>query len=59
MNRKDLIEELHRIKESIASLNDALYSIEDELIDSCCNNSGNMKNTFVLAMIIYMLLILS
>lgn len=43
MNRQDLIEELHRIKESIASLNDELYSIEDELIDSCGNNSGNMK----------------
>lgn len=43
MNRKDLIEELHRIKESIASLNDELYSIEDELIDSCGSNSGNMK----------------
>lgn len=29
MNRKDLIEELHRLKDAIKAVNDDLYLIED------------------------------
>lgn len=42
MNRKDLIEELHRLKDTIKAVNDDLYLIEDDLINSCDGNHNNM-----------------
>lgn len=42
MNRKDLIEELHRIKEAIKVVSDRVNEIEEDLI-SCDTNTGNMK----------------
>ena len=42
MNRKDLIEELHRLKDAIKTVNDDLYLIEDDLINSC---NGKHDNT--------------
>ena len=42
MNRKDLIEELHRLKDAIKTVNDDLYLIEDDLINSCNGKHDNM-----------------
>lgn len=42
MNRKDLIEELHRLKEAITVVSDRVSEIEEDLI-SCCTSTGNMK----------------
>lgn len=42
MNRKDLIEELHRLKEAIKVVSDRVNEIEEDLI-SCGTNTGNMK----------------
>lgn len=42
MNRKDLIEELHKLKEAITLVSDRVNEIEEDLI-SCCNNTDNMK----------------
>ena len=42
MNRKDLIEELHRLKDAIKVVNDRVNEIEEDLI-SCCTSTGNMK----------------
>ena len=42
MNRKDLIEELHKLKEAINAVNDDLYLIEDDLINSCNGKHDNM-----------------
>lgn len=42
MNRKDLIEELHRLKEAIKVVSDRVSEIEEDLI-SCGTNTGNMK----------------
>lgn len=42
MNRKDLIEELHRLKDAIKAVNDDLNLIEDDLINSCDGNHNNM-----------------
>ena len=42
MNRKDLIEELHRLKDAIKTVNDDLYLIEDDLINSCDGKHDNM-----------------
>ena len=42
MNRKDLIEELHRLKDAINAVNDDLYLIEDDLINSCNGKHDNM-----------------
>ena len=42
MNRKDLIEELHRLKEAITVVSDRVNEIEEDLI-SCGTNTGNMK----------------
>lgn len=43
MNRKDLIEELHRLKDAIKTVNDDLYLIEDDLINSCNGKHDNMS----------------
>ena len=42
MNRKDLIEELHKLKEAITLVSDRANEIEEDLI-SCGNNTDNMK----------------
>ena len=42
MNRKDLIEELHKLKEDITLVSDRVNEIEEDLI-SCGTNTGNMK----------------
>ena len=42
MNRKDLIEELHKLKEAITAVNDRINEIEEDLI-SCGTNTDNMK----------------
>lgn len=44
MNRKDLIEELHKLKEAITAVSDRVNEIEEDLI-SCGTNTDNMKNT--------------
>lgn len=42
MNRKDLIEELHKLKEAIKVVSDRVNEIEEDLI-SCGTSTGNMK----------------
>ena len=42
MNRKDLIEELHRLKDDINVASDRVIEIEEALI-SCGTNTDNMK----------------
>ena len=42
MNRKDLIEELHRLKEAITTVSDRVNEIDEYLI-SCGTNTDNMK----------------
>ena len=42
MNRKDLIEELHRLKDDINVVSDRVIEIEEYLI-SCGTNTDNMK----------------
>ena len=42
MNRKDLIEELHKLKEAITTVSDCVNEIEEDLI-SCCTNTDNMN----------------
>ena len=42
MNRKDFIEELHKLKEAITAVSDRVNEIEEDLI-SCCTNTDNMK----------------
>ena len=46
MNRKDLIEELHKLKEAITVVSDRVNEIEEDLI-SCGTNTDNMKNTLL------------
>ena len=46
MNRKDLIEELHKLKEAITAVNDHINEIEEDLI-SCGTNTDNMKTTLL------------
>lgn len=46
MNRKDLIEELHKLKEAITLVSDRVNEIDEDLI-SCGTNTGNMKNTLL------------
>ena len=42
MNRKDLIEELHNLKEAITVVSNRVNEIEEDLI-SCGTNTDNMK----------------
>lgn len=42
MNRKDLIEELHRLKDDINVVSDRVIEIDEDLI-SCGTNTDNMK----------------
>ena len=42
MNRKDLIEELHKLKEAVTVVSDRVNEIEEDLI-SCGTNTDNMK----------------
>ena len=42
MNGKDLIEELHKLKEAITVVSDRVNEIEEDLI-SCGTNTDNMK----------------
>ena len=42
MNRKDLIEELHRLKDAITLVSDRVNEIEEDLI-SCGTNTDNMN----------------
>ena len=42
MNGKDLIEELHKLKEAITVVSDRVNEIEEDLI-SCDTNTDNMK----------------
>ena len=42
MNGKDLIEELHKLKEAITTVSDCVNEIEEDLI-SCGTNTDNMK----------------
>ena len=42
MNRKALIEELHKLKEAITVVSDRANEIEEDLI-SCGTNTDNMK----------------
>ena len=42
MNRKDIIEELHNLKEAITAVSDRVNKIEEDLI-SCGTNTDNMK----------------
>ena len=42
MNRKDLIEELHKLKEAITTVSDRVNEIEEDLI-SCGTNTDNMN----------------
>ena len=54
MNRKDLIEELRRLKEAITLVSDRVNEIEEDLI-SCGTNTDNMKkNTLLHVQMIYM-----
>ena len=53
MNRKDLIEELHRLKDDINVVSDRVIEIEEDLI-SCGTNTDNMKNTLLHVQMIYM-----
>lgn len=46
MNRKDLIEELHKLKEAITVVSDRVNEIDEDLI-SCGTNTDNMKNTLL------------
>ena len=46
MNRKDLIEELYRLKDDINVVSDRVIEIEEDLI-SCGTNTDNMKNTLL------------
>ena len=42
MNRKDLIEDLHRLKDAITVVSDSVSEIEEDLI-GCGTNTDNMK----------------
>ena len=42
MNRKDLIEELHKLKEAVTVVSDRVNEIEEDLI-SCGTNADSMK----------------
>ena len=42
MNRKELIEELHKLKEAITTVSDCVNEIEEDLI-SCGTNTDNMN----------------
>ena len=42
MNRKDLIEELHKLKDAITVVSDRVNEIEEDLI-SCGTNTDKMK----------------
>ena len=42
MNRKDLIEELHKLKEAITTVSDRVNEIDEDLI-SCGTNTDNMN----------------
>ena len=42
MNGKDLIEELHKLKEAITTVSDCVNEIEEDLI-SCGTNTDNMN----------------
>ena len=42
MNIKDLIEELHKLKEAITAVSDSVNEIDEDLI-SCGTNTNNMK----------------
>ena len=42
MNRKDLIEELHKLKDAITVVSDRVNEIEEDLI-SCGTNTDSMK----------------
>lgn len=42
MNRKDLIEELHKLKDAITVVSDRVSEIDEDLI-SCGTNADNMK----------------
>ena len=42
MNRKDLIEDLHKLKEAITAVSDRVNEIDEDLI-SCGTNTDNMK----------------
>lgn len=42
MNRKDLIEELHKLKEAITTVSDCVNEIDEDLI-SCGTNTDNMN----------------
>lgn len=42
MNRKDLIEELHKLKDAITVVSDSVSEIEEDLI-GCGTNTDNMK----------------
>ena len=42
MNRKDLIEELHRLKDDTNVVSDRVIEIEEDLL-SCGTNTDNMK----------------
>ena len=42
MNRKDLIEELHKLKEANTTVSDCVNEIEEDLI-SCGTNTDNMN----------------
>ena len=53
MNRKDLIEELHKLKEAITVVSDRVNEIDEDLI-SCGTNTDNMKNTLLYVSMIYM-----
>lgn len=42
MNREELIEELHRLKDAITVVSDRVIEIEEDLI-SCGTDTSNMK----------------
>lgn len=46
MNRDELLEELHSLKETIIVVSDRINEIEDDLI-SYGTNTDNMKNTLL------------
>ena len=46
MNRKDLIEELHKLKEAITTVSDRVNEIVEDLI-SCGTNTDNIKNALL------------
>ena len=52
MNRKDLIEELHKLKEAITTVSDCVNEIEEDLI-SCGTNTDNM-NKYIATCIDYL-----